>query len=46
MTSEELAEVVHLQSQFIAQEPDDEYVFEEIVEEEKTECGEMIKQIF
>ena len=46
MTSEELAEVVHLQSQFIPQEPDDEYIFEEIVEEEKTECGEMIKQIF
>jgi len=46
MSSEELAEVVHLQSQFIAQEPDDVEVFEEMVYEGNTEYGEMLKQIF
>ena len=46
MTSEELAEVVHLQSHFIAQEPEDESVLEEMVYEGNTEYGEMLKQIF
>ena len=46
MSSEELAEVVHLQSHFIAQEPDDVDVFEEMVYEGNTEYGEMLKQVF
>jgi len=46
MSSEELAEVVRLQSHFIAQEPEDESVFEEMVYEGNTEYGEMLKQIF
>jgi len=46
MTSEELSEVVHLQEYFIAQEPEDESVFEEMVYEGNTEYGEMLKQIF
>ncbi|MBQ7956111.1 MAG: hypothetical protein IJ282_10230 [Lachnospiraceae bacterium] len=46
MTSEELAEVVHLQSQFIAQEPDDVDIFEEMVYDGNTEYGEMLKQVF
>ena len=46
MSGEELAEVVHLQSHFIEQDPEDESVFEEIVEEGKTEYGEVLKQIF
>ena len=46
MSSEELAEVVHLQSHFIAREPEDAEVFEEMVYEGNTEYGEMLKQIF
>lgn len=46
MTSDELAEAVHLQSRFIAQTPDDAEVFEEMVYDRNTEYGEMLKQIF
>lgn len=46
MTMEEKEETIELQSQFIAQEPDDECVFEDMVYEEDTEYGEMLKQIF
>ena len=46
MSGEELAEVVHLQRYFIAQEPDDESIFEDMVYEGNTEYGEMLKQIF
>lgn len=46
MSSNELEEVVHLQNRFIAQEPEDESVFEEMVYEGNTEYGEMLKQVF
>ena len=46
MTLEEKEETIELQSRFIAQEPDDECVFEDMVYEENTEYGEMLKQVF
>lgn len=46
MTIEEKEEKLELKSQFIAYDPDDVDVFEEMVYEGNTEYGEMLKQVF
>ena len=46
LTIEEKEETIDLQSHFIAQEPDDESIFEDMVYEGDTEHGEMLKQVF
>ena len=46
MTTTEKEEVLDLQSRFIAHEPEDEAIFEDMVYEGDTEYGEMLKQVF
>ena len=46
MTMEEKEETLNLQSHFIAQEPEDVEVFEDMVYEGTTEYGKMLKQVF
>jgi len=46
MTIEEKEEKLDLKSHFIAHDPEDASVFEEMVYEGNTEYGEMLKQIF
>jgi len=46
LTSEEWGELLRLQNNYIAHEPEDVDALEEIVYEKKTECGETLKKIF